>query len=135
MAHSIEFMMKFSMEIPYISQMYDTMAFLMEIHNSGDTWVCIIRALSYDYLDNELFFIDVRTGAHMFWWMHFTKATGNFTERPLIFWLQGGPGSSSTGYGNFEILGPLDLNEKERNFTWINSHNVSIWCNVHSVTF
>lgn len=63
----------------------------------------------------------------MFWWMHFTKAVGvsNFTERPIIFWLQGGPGSSSTGYGNFEILGPLDLHEKERNFSWINSHNVS----------
>lgn len=64
----------------------------------------------------------------MFYWMHFTKAQGiaNYTERPLIFWLQGGPGSSSTGYGNFEILGPVDLAEKERNFTWVNSHNVSI---------
>lgn len=72
-------------------------------------------------------FIDVRDGAHMFWWMHFTKAdVTEFTKRPLIFWLQGGPGSSSTGYGNFEILGPIDLAEQERNFTWINTHNVSI---------
>lgn len=69
----------------------------------------------------------MREGAHMFWWMHFTKANvQEFTERPLIFWLQGGPGSSSTGYGNFEILGPIDLAEQERNFTWINTHNVSI---------
>lgn len=63
----------------------------------------------------------------MFWWMHFTKATTTHTDRPLIFWLQGGPGSSSTGYGNFEILGPLDLAQQERNFTWVNTHNV---CNL-----
>jgi serine carboxypeptidase 1 len=62
----------------------------------------------------------------MFWWMHFTKANvPDFAQRPLVFWLQGGPGSSSTGYGNFEILGPIDLAQKERNFTWINTHNVS----------
>ena len=75
-----------------------------------------------------LLFLDVREGAHMFWWMHFTKAAvvEDFTERPIIFWLQGGPGSSSSGYGNFEILGPVDLAEKERNFTWVNTHNVSM---------
>jgi serine carboxypeptidase 1 len=61
----------------------------------------------------------------MFWWMHYTIAeTASVTDRPLILWLQGGPGSSSTGYGNFEILGPLDLELKERDFTWIKTHNV-----------
>lgn len=62
----------------------------------------------------------------MFWWLHYTTAEGvsSPTDRPLILWLQGGPGSSSTGYGNFEILGPLDLQLEERNFTWIKSHNV-----------
>ena len=61
----------------------------------------------------------------MFWWLHYTIAdTNHFTDRPLILWLQGGPGSSSTGYGNFEILGPFDLASNERNFTWIKTHNV-----------
>ena len=61
----------------------------------------------------------------MFWWLHYTIANvTDFTERPLILWLQGGPGSSSTGYGNFEILGPFDLDLKERDFTWIKTHNV-----------
>lgn len=61
----------------------------------------------------------------MFWWLHYTIAeTPNYTDRPLILWLQGGPGSSSTGYGNFEILGPLDLNLNKRSFTWVNTHNV-----------
>lgn len=93
----------------------------------GLRWLVLCHNVRFP--DNEIFailLIDVRPGAHMFWWMHFTKAQGieNFTDRPYIFWLQGGPGSSSSGYGNFEILGPLDLAEKERNFTWINSHNV-----------
>jgi serine carboxypeptidase 1 len=62
----------------------------------------------------------------MFWWLHYTIAEGvtDPIDRPLILWLQGGPGSSSTGFGNFEILGPLDLRLEERNFTWIKSHNV-----------
>lgn len=69
--------------------------------------------------------LDVREGAHMFWWLHYTIAdTNQFTDRPLILWLQGGPGSSSTGYGNFEILGPLDLDLNERSFSWIKTHNV-----------
>lgn len=70
-------------------------------------------------------YVDVREGAHMFWWLHFTMAdVEQFTDRPLILWLQGGPGSSSTGFGNFEILGPLDLDLNERNFSWVLTHNV-----------
>lgn len=68
---------------------------------------------------------DVREGAHMFWWLHYTTAnTSRVTDRPLILWLQGGPGGSSTGIGNFEILGPLDSDLNPRNFTWIKTHNV-----------
>ena len=33
--------------------------------------------------------------------------------------LQGGPGGSSTGYGNFEIIGPLDLDLEPRETTWV----------------
>jgi len=61
----------------------------------------------------------------MFWWLHYTLAdVPAYTDRPLVLWLQGGPGSSSTGYGNFEILGPFDLDLNERSFTWINEMNV-----------
>ncbi|CAO1324803.1 unnamed protein product [Diamesa hyperborea] len=70
-------------------------------------------------------YVDVREGAHMFWWLHYTVAdVPKHTDRPLVIWLQGGPGASSTGYGNFEELGPLDLNLKARDFTWINEVNV-----------
>lgn len=61
----------------------------------------------------------------MFWWLYHTTAPVNSsTERPLALWLQGGPGASSTGYGNFEELGPVDVNLKARNFTWVKDMNV-----------
>ncbi|XP_055388030.1 retinoid-inducible serine carboxypeptidase-like [Condylostylus longicornis] len=69
--------------------------------------------------------ITVRPGAHMFYWLYYTTANvKNYTERPLAIWLQGGPGASSTGYGNFEELGPLDLELNYRNYTWVKDMNV-----------
>uniref|UniRef100_A0A2A4K4T6 Retinoid-inducible serine carboxypeptidase n=1 Tax=Heliothis virescens TaxID=7102 RepID=A0A2A4K4T6_HELVI len=61
----------------------------------------------------------------MFYWLFYTTAdVPNYTDRPLIVWLQGGPGGSSTAYGNFELLGPLDLSLQERNHTWVKNFNV-----------
>lgn len=59
----------------------------------------------------------------MFYWLYYTTATENYTERPLVIWLQGGPGASSM-YGNFEELGPLTLELEERNHTWVKHYNV-----------
>lgn len=42
----------------------------------------------------------------------------------MVIWLQGGPGASSTGYGNFAELGPLDHELNPRNFTWVKDVNV-----------
>ena len=36
----------------------------------------------------------------------------------------GGPGMSSTGFGNFVEIGPLDLNLTEREYTWVSDFNV-----------
>ncbi|XP_026467969.1 retinoid-inducible serine carboxypeptidase-like [Ctenocephalides felis] len=70
-------------------------------------------------------YVTVREGAHMFWWLYHTTApVSDSAERPLVVWLQGGPGASSTGYGNFEELGPLDINLNERNYTWVKEMNV-----------
>ncbi|KAF2898896.1 hypothetical protein ILUMI_07279 [Ignelater luminosus] len=70
-------------------------------------------------------YVTVRDKAHMFWWLYFTTANvQNVTERPLVIWLQGGPGASSTGYGNFAEIGPLDLDLKLRNHTWVKDVNV-----------
>lgn len=75
--------------------------------------------------EQEWGYVNVRDGAHIFWWLYYTTAdVSNYTERPLIIWLQGGPGASSTGYGNFAELGPLDLDLNERNHTWVKNANV-----------
>lgn len=69
-------------------------------------------------------FVEVRKGAHMFWWLYYTTAeVEQFTDRPLLIWLQGGPGASSM-YGNFEELGPLTLEGEPRNHTWVKNYNV-----------
>lgn len=61
----------------------------------------------------------------MFWWLYYTTAeVHTYTDRPLLIWLQGGPGASSTGFGNFAELGPLDVDLKVRNHTWVKDANV-----------
>uniref|UniRef100_A0A8D2Q5Q5 Serine carboxypeptidase n=1 Tax=Varanus komodoensis TaxID=61221 RepID=A0A8D2Q5Q5_VARKO len=60
-----------------------------------------------------------RSNASMFWWLYYAdNPSRNFTELPLIMWLQGGPGASGCGYGNFEEIGPLDVDLKPRRTTW-----------------
>ncbi|XP_076852881.1 retinoid-inducible serine carboxypeptidase isoform X1 [Brachyhypopomus gauderio] len=68
-------------------------------------------------------YVDVRQGAHMFWWLY--TANGSSSENlPLVMWLQGGPGGSSCGFGNFEEIGPLDTDLKPRETSWVNAANV-----------
>ncbi|XP_066120115.1 retinoid-inducible serine carboxypeptidase [Saccopteryx bilineata] len=70
-------------------------------------------------------YVAVRNGAHMFWWLYYaTSPCKNFSELPLVMWLQGGPGGSSTGFGNFEEIGPLDCDLKPRRTTWLQSANL-----------
>jgi len=66
--------------------------------------------------DEDWGYVDVRQNAHTFWWL-FTVTSD--TTRPLILWLQGGPGSDSTGFGNIDELGPKDVNLNDRNYTWL----------------
>ncbi|XP_072393591.1 retinoid-inducible serine carboxypeptidase-like [Diabrotica undecimpunctata] len=67
----------------------------------------------------------VREKGHIFWWLYYTSANVSHpTERPLIIWLQGGPGGSSTAIGNFVELGPLDKDLNVRNTTWVQHANV-----------
>lgn len=70
--------------------------------------------------------VQVREGAHIFWWLYYTTHPNAVqpADRPLAIWLQGGPGASSTGYGNFEEIGPLDLDLNKRNTTWVKDMNV-----------
>ncbi|KAH0945124.1 hypothetical protein HN011_002202 [Eciton burchellii] len=75
--------------------------------------------------EQEWGYVQVRPHANMFWWLYYTTASvDSYYDRPLIIWLQGGPGGSSTSYGNFEELGPLDKDLKPRNYTWVKDYNV-----------
>ncbi|XP_004608700.2 retinoid-inducible serine carboxypeptidase [Sorex araneus] len=70
-------------------------------------------------------YVTIRKDAHMFWWLYYaTNSNKTFSELPLVMWLQGGPGGSSTGFGNFEEIGPLDSNLKPRTTTWLQSANL-----------
>ncbi|WVZ00390.1 hypothetical protein V8G54_026459 [Vigna mungo] len=61
------------------------------------------------------------TEAHLFWWLYRTPYRVDNPSKPwpIILWLQGGPGASGVGLGNFGEIGPLDGNLKPRNFTWL----------------
>lgn len=66
-------------------------------------------------------YVEVRPKAHMFWWLYKSPNRVDDPSKPwpIILWLQGGPGGSGVGIGNFQEFGPLDANLKPRNSTWL----------------
>ena len=70
-------------------------------------------------LDEEFGYVEVRPGAHMFWVTYHVDQEGVWTDYPLIMWLQGGPGASGVGYGNFEELGPYRTDGSLRESAWV----------------
>ncbi|KAL7594695.1 serine carboxypeptidase-like 51 [Lactuca sativa] len=66
-------------------------------------------------------YVEVRPKAHMFWWYYKSpyRTQDSNNPWPIILWLQGGPGASGVGTGNFEEVGPLDSFLKPRNSTWL----------------
>ena len=80
-------------------------------------------------------YVPVRPGASMFYWFYKTTHPDGFRNRPIVLWLQGGPGLSGTGIGNFLEFGPLDHNLESRNATWIQTANIIIVDNPVGVGF
>ncbi|XXG79526.1 hypothetical protein AAC387_Pa09g0574 [Persea americana] len=66
-------------------------------------------------------YVEVRPKAHMFWWLYHSpqRVHSHSSPWPTVLWLQGGPGASGVGIGNFQEIGPLDPNLKPRNSTWL----------------
>jgi len=71
--------------------------------------------------EQEYGYVDVRPKAHMFYWLYHTTAEKDCSKRPLVMWLPGSPfpGVSATSEGNFLEAGPLTVDLKERNSTWV----------------
>ncbi|KAI7729702.1 hypothetical protein M8C21_012380, partial [Ambrosia artemisiifolia] len=66
-------------------------------------------------------YVEVRPKAHMFWWYYKSPYRTHHPNNPwpIILWLQGGPGASGVGIGNFKEVGPLDTSLKPRKSTWL----------------
>ncbi|CAL4914740.1 unnamed protein product [Urochloa decumbens] len=66
-------------------------------------------------------YVEVRPKAHLFWWYYKSPQRTSTPTKPwpTVLWLQGGPGASGVGLGNFLEVGPLDVNLKPRNSTWL----------------
>uniref|UniRef100_A0A914VFJ8 Retinoid-inducible serine carboxypeptidase n=1 Tax=Plectus sambesii TaxID=2011161 RepID=A0A914VFJ8_9BILA len=67
--------------------------------------------------DEKWGYTTVRSQSHTFWWLY--AASNPSATRPLILWLQGGPGASGTGFGNFFEVGPKDIHGNDNNATWL----------------
>ncbi|PUZ40804.1 hypothetical protein GQ55_9G452600 [Panicum hallii var. hallii] len=66
-------------------------------------------------------YVEVRPKAHLFWWYYKSPQRTSTPAKPwpTVLWLQGGPGASGVGFGNFQEIGPLDVNLQPRNSTWL----------------
>lgn len=70
-------------------------------------------------------FIPVRSEAYIFYWLFYADGTKvNATNKPLVIWIQGGPGFAASGIGNFAEIGPINMDMEPRNHTWVKGRNV-----------
>ncbi|XP_031485824.1 serine carboxypeptidase-like 51 [Nymphaea colorata] len=81
----------------------------------------LVGAFGTDDKTEEWGYVEVRAKAHMFWWLYRSpyRIQNSTAPWPIVLWLQGGPGASGVGIGNFQEIGPLDADLKPRNSTWL----------------
>ncbi|KAI3834028.1 hypothetical protein MKW92_053564 [Papaver armeniacum] len=55
--------------------------------------------------------VNERAGRALFYWLIESPTNRNSASRPLVLWLNGGPGCSSIAYGAAEEIGPFRINK------------------------
>lgn len=78
--------------------------------------------------ENTHGYFEVRSGAHMFYWFYYANGSrADAHHKPFIIWIQGGPGLTASGVGNFAELGPVNMNMEPRNHTWVKERNLLLF--------
>ncbi|KAL3622904.1 Serine carboxypeptidase-like 51 [Castilleja foliolosa] len=106
------------MEKPHIVySLFVYVLLLFPIFNGG----LIVNSARTEDGSEDWGYVEVRPKAHMFWWYYKSpyRTQDSTNPWPIILWLQGGPGASGVGIGNFEEVGPLNTYLKPRNSTWL----------------
>ncbi|CAG9579801.1 unnamed protein product [Danaus chrysippus] len=84
-----------------------------------------LEALSHKPWKSIQSYIEVRPGAFLFYWFYYADGSvKGAREKPLIIWIQGGPGLAASGIANFAEIGPLNMNMQPRNHTWVKGNNL-----------
>ncbi|XP_038975365.1 serine carboxypeptidase 1-like [Phoenix dactylifera] len=73
--------------------------------------------------------VDTKNGRALFY--YFVESQHNPSTKPLILWLNGGPGCSSLGYGAMQELGPFRVHSDGKTL----QRNKYAWNNVANVLF
>lgn len=73
--------------------------------------------------------VDEKNGRALFYYL--VEAPQDASAKPLLLWLNGGPGCSSLGYGAMQELGPFRVNSDNKTL----SRNKAAWNNVANVIF
>ncbi|KAL3533060.1 hypothetical protein ACH5RR_006581 [Cinchona calisaya] len=71
--------------------------------------------------------VNEKHGRALFYWL--TEATSNPEKKPLVLWLNGGPGCSSVAYGASEEIGPFRIN-KTASSLYLNKYSWNTEANI-----
>ncbi|XP_065849242.1 serine carboxypeptidase 24-like [Euphorbia lathyris] len=71
--------------------------------------------------------VNYKHGRALFYW--FTEASSSPSHKPLLLWLNGGPGCSSVAYGASEEIGPYRIN-KTGSSLYLNKHSWNTEANI-----
>ncbi|GJX58287.1 serine carboxypeptidase-like protein 27 [Tanacetum coccineum] len=66
--------------------------------------------------------VNKESGRSLFYWLTESPANRNPETRPLLLWLNGGPGCSSVAYGAAEEIGPLHINSDGKSL-YVNTYS------------